>query len=541
MVELKGSLNGIGLPAIVQLIGELHHSGSLQLAKGTAHGLLGFDDGRLVLASYEHDTGLRALAACARDLSDGEFTFIEGPLSGERTLDLTYADAQRQLNRLATGYTPQEDVVTIAAPVPQQDIVTIATPVPQPHTESDSCPLLGFADDRSRHYSRPTALHRCFASGAASLVTAGEQRELCLADRYPACPRFRNSALATSAPPAPAEPQPEVPAGVAARMAALSTMRVAYTNTDQDTPAPPLQDLPSPQTEQSATPRRFRNLQLLVGGTLLGIIVLLAAVVLVIPSFNSGLIPRPATPEPSQAFQLLPTPTRAAPPTAAPTLQPTLAPTIPPTLPVAAKPQNTATTPPRPTPNSQARSLLDLRLADGPARGWRDNPPYVGWADGAYRLQARQAARFVAIGVPTDEPLGDMIVTATFRKTGGPPGGGYGLVVRDQGPDPRDGVNQNMNAYVLETGDLGEFGVWRRDGDHWFDLVPWTRSGAVRPGGSPNDLTVRATGDRLVFSVNGVEVAQVQDDTLLAGGIGMFVGGDFNEVAVDRFLVQVPN
>ena len=34
MVELKGSLNGIGLPAIVQLIGELRHSGSLELSKG---------------------------------------------------------------------------------------------------------------------------------------------------------------------------------------------------------------------------------------------------------------------------------------------------------------------------------------------------------------------------------------------------------------------------------------------------------------------------------------------------------------------------
>jgi hypothetical protein len=156
-------------------------------------------------------------------------------------------------------------------------------------------------------------------------------------------------------------------------------------------------------------------------------------------------------------------------------------------------------------------------------------------------LQSRQAARFVAVGVPIDELLGDIVVSATFRKTGGPPGGGYGLIVRDQGPDPRDGVNQTMSAYVLETGDLGEFGIWRRDNDHWFDLVPWTRSGAVHPGGSPNDLSVRAVGDKLVFSVNAVEVATVQDDTLLAGGIGMFVGGDFNEVAVDRFTLQVPS
>src|SRR5882672_954679 len=52
MVELKGSLNGIGLPAIVQLIGELRHSGSLELSKGATHGLLDFDDGRLVAADF---------------------------------------------------------------------------------------------------------------------------------------------------------------------------------------------------------------------------------------------------------------------------------------------------------------------------------------------------------------------------------------------------------------------------------------------------------------------------------------------------------
>jgi hypothetical protein len=184
---------------------------------------------------------------------------------------------------------------------------------------------------------------------------------------------------------------------------------------------------------------------------------------------------------------------------------------------------------------------MDVRFAAGRAANWLDNPPYANWSDGAFRLHARDAGRFVAAGVPIDQVMSDVIVTATFRKTGGPPGGGYGLIVRDQGPEPRDGVNQEMTAYVFETGDLGEYGVWRRDGDHWVDLVPWTHSTSVRSGGSPNDLSVRATGDRLVFSVNAADVATVQDDTLDAGGVGVFVGGDDNEVAVDHFSVQLPN
>jgi hypothetical protein len=196
---------------------------------------------------------------------------------------------------------------------------------------------------------------------------------------------------------------------------------------------------------------------------------------------------------------------------------------------------------PRPvnTPAAGARSLVDLRFASGPAARWLQNPPYATWSDGAYRLQASDVTRFVAVGVPIDQALGDVIASATFRKTGGPPGGGYGLIVRDQGPEPRDGVNQELNAYVLETGDLGDYGVWRRDGDHWVDLVPWTRSAAIRSGGSPNDLLVRAVGDTLTFSVNGNVVAEVNDDTFAQGGVGLFVGGDYNAVALDRFNVQL--
>jgi hypothetical protein len=98
-----------------------------------------------------------------------------------------------------------------------------------------------------------------------------------------------------------------------------------------------------------------------------------------------------------------------------------------------------------------------------------------------------------------------------------------------------------MNAYVLEVGDKGEFGIWRRDGDHWIDLVPWMSSSSVRAGGSPNDLMVRATGAQLSFMVNGTEVGRVEDATLPTGGVGVFVGGDNNDVALDYLAIQIPN
>jgi hypothetical protein len=46
----------------------------------------------------------------------------------------------------------------------------------------------------------------------------------------------------------------------------------------------------------------------------------------------------------------------------------------------------------------------------------------------------------------------------------------------------------------------------------------------------------------MTFAINGVEVASVDDDSLpTSGGVGVFSGGDFNEVALDRFSVIIPD
>jgi hypothetical protein len=256
---------------------------------------------------------------------------------------------------------------------------------------------------------------------------------------------------------------------------------------------------------------------------------LIVGALMVLPLLQPGL----ATPTPAAAPTTQP-PTRAAVQTqAAPVVVAgsTTVPTVPPT------------TPPRPgAPTAQPASnaLLDARFTGGPQKGWLENPPFAGWRDGAYRFAARQATRFVAVPAPV--PAQDnVLVSATLRKTGGPPGGGYGIIVRNQVQEQLDGANQSFGGYVLETGDLGEFGIWRRAGDRWIDLVPWTRSQAVRQGGSPNELVVKAQENRLLFTINGIEVARVDDDALPHGGVGVFVGGDLNEVALDRFTVQSPN
>jgi hypothetical protein len=182
--------------------------------------------------------------------------------------------------------------------------------------------------------------------------------------------------------------------------------------------------------------------------------------------------------------------------------------------------------------------LLTGAIKDQP--GWLSHPNGTAWLDGnAYRLAASQLTRFVAVAAPLQTTYTDVAVNAAFHKIGGPPGGGYGIIVRDEGPAPRDGVDQSGRFYVAEVSDRGEIGVWRREHDHWVELLPWTPSAAVHPGGTSNELAVRAVGQRLTLFVNGLETATLLDAALSSGRVGAFVGGDYNEVVLDRFTVQL--
>jgi hypothetical protein len=185
------------------------------------------------------------------------------------------------------------------------------------------------------------------------------------------------------------------------------------------------------------------------------------------------------------------------------------------------------------------RTLLAGAIKDQP--GWPSDPSGAAWLDGgSYRLAAMLPTRFVAVAAPLQDAYTDVVVSAAFHKLSGPPGGGYGIIVRDHGPGPRDGVAQGGQFYVAEAGDRGEIGVWRREDDHWVALLPWTPSQAVYPGGTTNELTVRAEGPRLTFLVNGIEATTLSDITQASGRVGAFVAGDYNQVVLERFTVQVP-
>src|SRR5207244_4497045 len=118
------------------------------------------------------------------------------------------------------------------------------------------------------------------------------------------------------------------------------------------------------------------------------------------------------------------------------------------------------------------------------------------------------------------------------------PGGGYGLIFGDQGVGAGDGIDQDGQFVVAEVGDRGQVGIWRRDGRRWLDVLPWTMTPVVRPDTGTNNLAVQLIGDRLLFSVNGSRVADfAAGDVPVAGGVGIFTGGELNHVTVEHFQV----
>jgi hypothetical protein len=63
----------------------------------------------------------------------------------------------------------------------------------------------------------------------------------------------------------------------------------------------------------------------------------------------------------------------------------------------------------------------------------------------------------------------------------------------------------------------------------------------VRPGPAANTLEARAAGERLTLLANGEVVAEATDAALGAGGVGVFAGGDGNDVLLEHFSVRGPD
>jgi hypothetical protein len=476
MAELAGSLDAVDILPVLRLLLALERSGSLTISSDRHGGALGLDGGRIVSAAFGAERGVPAFDALTLPWEAGDFSFRAGQVPTERDVELPPEALLARAASLRVGLDGGLRQVLAPGAVPR------------------------VIQDGAANPSAEITLER--AALAVLLSVDGERTVAEIATRHGFAVTVKELAL----------------------LASLGFLGTEVPPPGKEAPPPGLPGAEAPPLAKEVRPSPVlrRRRPLLLAG-LAGVSVALTGVALARI--------RQADPEPTTVV-ITGTSASAG---------------------GAGASTTTAATAAGPSAEAAAlRTVLDERFADN-RRGWPHDPQGTAWlSPGGYRLFARTPGQFVAVGTPSPEPLGsgqppqwpwsDALVTAVFRKVGGLPGGGYGIVVRDQGPEPRDGVNQAGRFYVFEVSDRREIGVWRRESTRWVDIAPWTPSAAVRPDSEANELAVRADGQSLVCFVNGSEVARprLTANVLARGGIGVFVGGDLNDVLLERFQVQVP-
>jgi hypothetical protein len=130
--------------------------------------------------------------------------------------------------------------------------------------------------------------------------------------------------------------------------------------------------------------------------------------------------------------------------------------------------------------------------------------------------------------------VADGIVSVDATPVGGPDDNAYGLVLRHI---------DDRSFYRFEISSDGFYAIQAPSGSFgWEPLVDWTESPVINRGRETNRLKVEMKGPLMVFYVNDVELARVEDDRYEAGDVGVIAGTFYTEpgtnVIFDNFSVE---
>lgn len=172
-----------------------------------------------------------------------------------------------------------------------------------------------------------------------------------------------------------------------------------------------------------------------------------------------------------------------------------------------------------------------------PSSGWdrvNGEEGITDYQDGRYRILVNTANTDVWANPGLE--FGDVIVEVNATKAGGPDDNDFGVICRYQDLN---------NFYFFLISSDGYYGIGRvvageqtLIGDN--QLYP---DDAIRQGEATNHIRADCIGSSLTLHVNGVELAEVQDDTLTSGDVGL-LAGTFDQpgtdILFDNFLVKKP-
>lgn len=134
------------------------------------------------------------------------------------------------------------------------------------------------------------------------------------------------------------------------------------------------------------------------------------------------------------------------------------------------------------------------------------------------------------------QSMGDVVVTVDIAFTGPAQLAEMGVICRMQ---------NSSDFYFFTIRSDGEYGVFKmyQGSESFLGTDGYQPSPAINPGLNTNRLEAHCVGDQLSLYVNGVLLANVQDDSYQVGDVGMLVGAfedpDVN-VFFDNFIVSRP-
>jgi hypothetical protein len=151
-------------------------------------------------------------------------------------------------------------------------------------------------------------------------------------------------------------------------------------------------------------------------------------------------------------------------------------------------------------------ATAELEIADGVLSIHVHSPNHVAWAY-------------------VERTFTDFRLRVEATPVGGPLDNEYGVLIR---------MRENEQFYAFSISADGYARVARYNVPNLEQTIlgsDWTLTPAVQQGQATNVLTIEARGPQFKFWVNDELVAEVEDDTLSKGGLGLYAGA-FSEPGV---------
>jgi hypothetical protein len=172
-----------------------------------------------------------------------------------------------------------------------------------------------------------------------------------------------------------------------------------------------------------------------------------------------------------------------------------------------------------------------------PSSGWSQVTAASGesiYMDGAYRIFVNEPN--IDIWSKPGKSFQDVRIEVDAFKVGGERDNRFGVLCRAVDDD---------SFYIFIISSDGYYGIGLIDGQDYrlLGMDALQPSDAIRLGSASNHIRADCVGDTLTLTVNGVQLAQVQDARFPAGDVGLIAGtyaAPGTDIRFDDFIVYQP-